>query len=80
MLDKYINLKLGTLATFLGVIIFNVDIGLYIGLAFSILLIIFNSQRARVSVIGNIPGTSIFESVDICLDVFKTNKLKFISF
>lgn len=33
------------LFTFLGVVIFDVDIGLYIGLVSTLLLIIFKSQR-----------------------------------
>lgn len=33
------------LATYLGVMILDVDVGLYIGVAFSLLLIIFQSQR-----------------------------------
>jgi MFS superfamily sulfate permease-like transporter len=37
--------KMGWLVTFLGVMILNVDIGLYIGIGFSLLLIIFRSQR-----------------------------------
>ncbi len=57
------------MVTFLGVIILDVDIGLYIGLGFSLLLIIVQSQRALTSVMGNIPYTDIYESIDICDDV-----------
>ena len=60
--------------TFLGVFILNVDIGLYIGVATSIVIIILKSQRARVSLLGNIPQTSIFECIETCNDV-NTNKI-----
>ena len=42
---KKFKLKLGTLATFSGVILLNVDVGLYIGIVASLLLVIFKSQR-----------------------------------
>jgi hypothetical protein len=67
-IDLFKN-KLAWLVTFLGVIIIDVDIGLYIGLGFSLLLIIVQSQRALTSVLGNIPYTDIYESIDICEDV-----------
>jgi MFS superfamily sulfate permease-like transporter len=57
------------LATYLGVMILDVDVGLYIGVAFSLLLVIFRSQRARTSVLGNVPGTNIYESIDDCEQV-----------
>ena len=44
--------------------ILDVDVGLYIGVGFSLVLVIFRSQRARTSVLGNIPGTYIFEAID----------------
>ena len=62
-------LKLGWLVTYLGVMILDVDIGLYIGVGFSLILVIFRSQRARSSVLGNIPGTNIFEAIDACEEV-----------
>ena len=37
--------KSAWLATFLGVFILNVDIGLYIGVGFSLLLVILRTQR-----------------------------------
>ncbi len=57
------------MATFLGVLVLNTDVGLYIGVGFSLLLIILRTQRARTSVLGNIPGTSIYEDINICDDV-----------
>ena len=58
------------MVTFLGVIILNVDIGLYIGMVFSLLLIIVHTQRALTAVLGNIPYTDIYESIEICEEVF----------
>ncbi len=74
--------------TYLGVVVLDVDKGLYIGIAFSLLLVIFRSQRlvltvilylikviaievfgnprARATVLGNIPGTSVYEDMKIC--------------
>lgn len=37
--------KMGWLITYLGVMILDVDVGLYIGVAVSLLLVIFRSQR-----------------------------------
>jgi MFS superfamily sulfate permease-like transporter len=54
------------MVTYLSVMILDVDVGLYIGVAFSLLLVIFRSQRARSAVLGNIPGTSIYEDVNAC--------------
>jgi hypothetical protein len=55
--------------TYLGVMILDVDVGLYIGVGFSLLLVIFKSQRAHTSVLGNIPGTNIFENIESCEQV-----------
>ena len=42
------------LCTFLGVVVFDVDIGLYIGCVSTLLIVIFKSQRARSSLLGNL--------------------------
>ena len=49
------------MVTWLGVIIFNVDYGLYIAMIVSLSMIIFQNQRAVASVMGNIPKTNIYE-------------------
>jgi MFS superfamily sulfate permease-like transporter len=49
--------------TWLGVIIFNVDYGLYIAMVVSLSMIIFQNQRAVASVMGNIPKTNIYEGI-----------------
>jgi MFS superfamily sulfate permease-like transporter len=38
-------LKVAWIVTFLGVVIFDVDIGLYIGIGVSLLLVIVKTQR-----------------------------------
>ncbi len=50
--------------TWLGVIIFNVDYGLYIAMIVSLSMIIFQNQRAVASVMGNIPKTNIYEGIE----------------
>ncbi len=58
----------------------DVDVGLYIGIAFSLLLVIFRSQRARSSVLGNIPGTSIYEDVKACEQAKEFETIKIIRY
>jgi MFS superfamily sulfate permease-like transporter len=79
----YKRSKLEALAwfvTFLCVVVFNVDIGLYIGIGFSLLLVIIRSQRAHASVLGNIPGTIIYESIDACQEVKEFTNIKIIRY
>ncbi len=71
---------LAWLITFLGVIVFDVDMGLYVGLVSTLLLIIFNSQRARTTVMGNIPGTNIFECVGTCQNAREYKHVKIIRY
>ena len=80
LLKKNKSEALGWLITFLTVVLFDVDIGLYIGIAFSLILVIFNSQRARSSVLGNIPGTSIFECVDTCKEAKEFKEIRIIRY
>lgn len=59
--------------------ILDVDIGLYIGIGWSLVMIIFRTQRAKMSVLGNLPGTEMYESYEICEKVsiyFKFIKFK----
>lgn len=67
-------------ATFLGVIILDVDVGLYIGVAFTLMLIIFRSQRPRISVLGVIPETDIYESIEICREAEEIPQIKILRF
>jgi len=68
------------LCTFLGVVVFDVDIGLYIGLVSTLLIVIFKSQRARSSLLGNIPGTNIFECVATCKEAKEYKHIKIIRY
>lgn len=56
--------------------ILDTDYGLYIGIVFSILLVVFRSQRVLTFVLGNIPKTDIYEPIDLCEDVnYTMNKV-----
>lgn len=68
------------LITFLGVVIFDVDIGLYIGLVSTLLLILFKSQRARSTLLGNIPGTNIYECIDSCKEAKEYRHIKIVRY
>ncbi|RNA41964.1 solute carrier family 26 member 10-like [Brachionus plicatilis] len=71
---------LGWLMTFLGVMILDVDVGLYIGVGFSLLLVIIRSQRARATVLGNIPGTRVYECIDACEQAQEFENIKIIRY
>ncbi|CAF0955390.1 unnamed protein product [Brachionus calyciflorus] len=71
---------MGWLVTYLGVMILDVDVGLYIGVGFSLLLVILRSQRARTSVLGNIPGTKVYESIDACDQAKEFEAIKIIRY
>jgi MFS superfamily sulfate permease-like transporter len=60
--------------------VFDVDKGLYIGVAFSLLMVIFRSQRARTTVLGNLPGTSVYEDLSICEKAREIERIKIIRF
>ncbi|CAF1045955.1 unnamed protein product [Brachionus calyciflorus] len=71
---------LAWLITFSGVMILDVDYGLYIGLCFSLLLVIAQSQRASVSVLGNIPFTDMYENIDICEEAKEFEGIKILRY
>lgn len=48
------------LATFLTVVIVSIDIGLLVGIIFSIMSILCNSLQAHICILGNIPNTDLF--------------------
>ena len=52
-----------------GVVIFNIDIGLYLGIGFSILLFVFQTQRPRTTVLGQLPDSDLFEDIQTFRDV-----------
>jgi len=51
------------IVTALAVVLTDVDTGLYIGVAFSLLTIVFRTQRPRTSLLGRIPHTDLYEDV-----------------
>ena len=63
------TLKTVWLATFLGVLVFDVDIGLYIGLAFNVLLMVLKTQRPKITALGNIDRTELYEELKACENV-----------
>jgi MFS superfamily sulfate permease-like transporter len=62
------------------VIILDVDKGLYIGVFFALLLIIFRSQRPRASIIGNLPNTNIYECIETFPQAQEFEGIKIIRF
>eukprot|EP00262_Sarcandra_glabra_P014616 TRINITY_DN42_c0_g1_i2.p1 TRINITY_DN42_c0_g1~~TRINITY_DN42_c0_g1_i2.p1 ORF type:complete len:658 (-),score=56.64 TRINITY_DN42_c0_g1_i2:371-2344(-) len=52
------------MAAYLGVVFASVEIGLVIAVAISMLRVILYVARPRTSVVGNIPNTMIYRSVD----------------
>ena len=78
--------------------IFNVDVGLYAGLGFSLILVIIKSQRyfkinkikfkpffkytirARSTILGNIPGTNVYECIDVCNDAKELEAIRIIRY
>jgi MFS superfamily sulfate permease-like transporter len=54
------------IVTFSSVIILDVDIGLYIGVFVTLMLCILRSQRPRMSIMGKIESTDIYECLEIC--------------
>ncbi|KAG8239970.1 hypothetical protein J437_LFUL018567 [Ladona fulva] len=51
------------LLTFFGVVVIDIDIGLAIGIALSILTVVMLGQKVKIFVFGNIPGTDIYLDV-----------------
>lgn len=48
------------LVTFLSTILLNLDLGLAVSVAFSILTVIFRTQLPRYSILGQVPGTDLY--------------------
>ena len=57
------------LITFFGVVIISVDIGIYLGIVCSLLLLIFKSSRPKIYLLGTIEG------IDIYVPINKFNKV-----
>lgn len=67
-------------ATFSGVIVLDIDYGLYLGLGCSLLLIIFQTQRPHAAILGNIPNTEFYENVEYCYDATEIDMIKIIRY
>src|SRR5690606_7344572 len=50
-------------ATFFGVLLFDIEIGLAMGVAIGIALFLWRSSRPHVAVVGRIPGSQHFRNV-----------------
>ncbi|XP_075882279.1 solute carrier family 26 member 6-like [Nelusetta ayraudi] len=50
--------------TFICTVLLNVDIGLAASIGFSVLTVIFRTQLATYSVLGQVPGTDLYRPVD----------------
>jgi MFS superfamily sulfate permease-like transporter len=67
-------------ATFCGVIILDIDYGLYIGLSCSLLLIIFQTQRPPATLLANIQQTELYEDIKYCPEAKEINGIKMIRY
>ena len=67
-------------ATFSGVIILDIDSGLYIGLGCSLLLIIFQTQRPPATIIGNIKNTELYQDIKYCKEANELDGIKIIRY
>jgi MFS superfamily sulfate permease-like transporter len=56
----YLFLKSIWIVTFIAVIILNVDVGFYVGLGYSIILLIYKSQRPKTYLLGSIEDSDIY--------------------
>ncbi|RVE70653.1 hypothetical protein OJAV_G00066480 [Oryzias javanicus] len=48
------------LVTFISTVLFNLDLGLALSVAFSMLTFIFKTQLPHYSILGNVPGTDLY--------------------
>ncbi|CAI9534914.1 unnamed protein product, partial [Staurois parvus] len=51
------------LVTFVATILLNLDLGLAVSVAFSLLTVIFRTQLPHYSILGQVPGTHIYRDV-----------------
>jgi MFS superfamily sulfate permease-like transporter len=56
----YLFLKSIWIITFIAVIILNVDVGFYVGLGCSIILLIYKSQRPKTYLLGSVDDSDIY--------------------
>ncbi|XP_073431186.1 solute carrier family 26 member 6-like [Dendrobates tinctorius] len=64
------------LVTFAATILFNMDIGLAISVAFSMLTVIFRTQLSNYSVLGQVYETSVYRDVSRCHQAKEIPRIK----
>ncbi|KAM4610808.1 solute carrier family 26 member 6 [Polymixia lowei] len=52
------------LVTFISTVLLNLDMGLAVSIAFSMLTVIFRTQLPRYSILGQLPGTELYVDTD----------------
>ncbi|KAL1021612.1 hypothetical protein UPYG_G00015540 [Umbra pygmaea] len=57
------------LVTLVCTILLNLDLGLAVSVGFSMLTVIFRSQRPTYSILGQVPGTELYLDTDIYMEV-----------
>ncbi len=60
--DKADGAALAT--TFVGVLVFDIEVGLMLGVAVAIGVFLWRSSRPHIAVVGRVPGTEHFRNVD----------------
>ena len=56
----YFFLKSIWIITFIAVIILNVDVGFYVGFGYSIILLIYKSQKPKTYLLGSVDDSDIY--------------------
>ncbi|XP_073501000.1 solute carrier family 26 member 6-like [Phyllobates terribilis] len=64
------------LVTFAATILFNMDIGLAVSVAFSLLTVIFRTQLSNYSILGQVYETSIYRDVSRCHQAKEIPRIK----
>ncbi|XP_055336088.1 solute carrier family 26 member 6-like [Paramacrobiotus metropolitanus] len=66
------------LVSFLAVIILDVDSGLGIGVGYSLLTVIFRTQRPEIGLLGRVPQTDIYKRIDSYRTAMEVPNMKII--
>lgn len=64
------------LVTFVSTILFNMDIGLAVSVAFSLLTVIFRTQLSNYSILGQVYETSVYRDVSRCHQAKEIPRIK----
>jgi len=68
------------LVTFTAAVILDVDLGLMVGVIFSLLTVIFRTQRPHTCVLGRLPHTDIYKDVTVYNSVQEVDGIKIFRF